>query len=74
MSYKKLEPHRIPYYLYDLSTLFHSYWNMGKENESYRFVHEGKIKSSSRLILLKALSLVIQNGMRLLGVSTPKSI
>ena len=74
MSHKKLEPHRIPYYLYDLSTLFHSYWNMGKENNSYRFVEEGKIKNKSRLALLKALSTVIENGMSILGVSTPKSM
>ncbi len=74
MSYKKLEPHRIPYYLYDLSTLFHSYWNMGKENESYRFVQEGKIKNISRLVLLKSISIVIRNGMSILGVSTPKSM
>ena len=25
----KLEPHRIPVYLYELSSEFHSYWNMG---------------------------------------------
>ena len=74
MSHKKLEPHRIPYYLYDLSTLFHSYWSMGKENKSYRFVEDGKIKNNSRLVLLKALSIVIQNGMSILGVSTPKSM
>ena len=27
---KRLEPHRIPVYLYNLSSEFHSYWNMGK--------------------------------------------
>jgi Arginyl-tRNA synthetase len=31
ISSKKLEPHRVPTYLYELSSLFHSYWNMGKE-------------------------------------------
>ena len=74
MSCKKLEPHRIPYYLYDLSTLFHSYWNMGKENISYRFVQNNKIQNNSRLLLLKVLYMVIQNGMSILGVSTPKSM
>ena len=24
---KNLEPHRVPYYLYELSSLFHFYWN-----------------------------------------------
>ena len=74
MSCKKLEPHRIPYYLYDLSTLFHSYWNMGKESKSYRFVQEGEINNISRLVLLKSLSIVIQNAMSILGVGTPKSM
>ena len=29
----KLEPHKIPFYLYELSTLFHSYWSKGNEDE-----------------------------------------
>ena len=27
ISTNKLEPHRIPTYLYELASLFHSYWN-----------------------------------------------
>jgi len=72
ISSKKLEPHRIPYYLYDLVTLFHSYWNLGRDNKEYRFVSSGKQINSSRLILLQALSIVIKNGMKILGVSTPE--
>ena len=30
-----MEPHRIPVYLYELASDFHSYWNMGKENEEF---------------------------------------
>ena len=74
ISLLKLEPHRIPYFLYDLSTLFHSYWNMGKDNEEYRFVNKEKSKDNSKLAILKALSIVIKNGMSILGVSTPKSM
>ena len=40
----KLEPHRIPYYLYELATLFHSYWSKGNENEKLKFIENGKIK------------------------------
>ena len=72
ISSKKLEPHRIPYYLYDLVTLFHSYWNLGRDNKEYRFVSSDKQINSSRLILLQALSIVIKNGMKILGVSTPE--
>ena len=71
-SSNKLEPHGIPFYLYELSTLFHSYWNLGKENKEFRFSHEGKILNKSRLLLLQALGIVIKNGMSILGVSTPK--
>ena len=67
----KLEPHRIVYYLYELATVFHSYWNMGKENQNLRFVINKRLKKSS-LILLKSLSIVIKNGMKILGVSLPE--
>ena len=74
VSSNKLEPHRIPYYLYDLVTLFHSYWNLGKDNKEFRFVLENKKLNNSRLLLLQALSIVIKNGMSIQGVSTPKSM
>jgi hypothetical protein len=72
ISSLKLEPHRIPYYLYDLVTLFHAYWNLGSGNKEYRFITNNTATSESKLLLLKALSIVIKNGMNLLGVSTPK--
>ena len=34
----KLEPHRIPVYLYELSSEFHSYWNKGKDDVTKRFI------------------------------------
>ena len=70
----KFEPHRIPFYLYDLVTLFHSYWNLGKENKEFRFVLNSNSLNNSRLLLLQALFIVIRNGMSILGVSTPKSM
>ena len=74
LSLFKLEPHRIPFYLYDLSTLFHSYWNLGSKNPDLRFIHKNNDIKNSRLMLLKAISIVIKNGMTLLGVSTPKKM
>ena len=74
LSSTKFEPHRIPFYLYELVTLFHSYWNMGTENKEFRFISENNNLNSSRLILLKALSIVIKNGMSILGVSTPSKM
>ena len=74
LSSSKLEPHRIPFYLYELVTLFHSYWNMGKENKELKFINERNNFNSSRIILLQALSIVIKNGMSILGVSTPSKM
>ncbi len=70
----KFEPHRIPFYLYDLVTLFHSYWNLGTEKKEFRFVLKNNSLNNSRLLLLQALFIVIRNGMSILGVSTPKSM
>ena len=70
----KLEPHRIPTYLYELASLFHSYWNLGKENPEKRFINENKEISDDKLIFLKAISNVIISGMTIIGASTPEQM
>ena len=70
----KLEPHRIPVYLYELSSEFHSYWNMGKDNENFRFINKNKKISDDKLVFLKAVSNVIKMGMDILGVNTPQKM
>jgi len=67
----KFEPHRIPFYLYELATLFHSYWSKGNENYEYKFITEGKIKNINTLLIIKITAQTIENGMRILGVSLP---
>ena len=71
ISTSKLEPHRITFYLYELATLFHFYWNLGKDNEEFRFILQNNNFYPSRLLLLQALGIVIKNGMSIIGVSTP---
>ena len=71
ISSTKLEPHRIPVYLYDLASLFHSYWNLGKDNPEKRFINENKKIDNDKLILLKVISNTIKTGMNILGVSVP---
>jgi len=70
----RLEPHRIPVYLYELSSLFHSYWNMGKDNVDKRFINEQKKISDDKLIFLKLISNVIKSGMNIIGVDTPEKM
>ena len=73
-SSNKLEPHRITFYLYELSTLFHSFWSKGNEEEKYRIIINGKLNRSASLLILQLLSSVIRNGMQILGVSLPEKM
>ena len=70
----KLEPHRIPFYLYELATLFHSYWSKGNEDQNYKFIIDGKIKNTNTLLIIKLVALTIENGMKILGVSLPNKM
>ena len=74
LSSNKLEPHRIPTYLYELASLFHSYWNLGKDNPEKRFINDQKKISTDKLVFLKAISNVIKSGMDIVGVSAPKKM
>jgi len=71
---KNFELHKIPFYLYELSTLFHAYWSKGNEDKSYRFIENEKIKRIEILVVLNLVAIVIQNGMKILGVSLPKKM
>jgi len=70
----RLEPHRIPTYLYELASEFHSYWNMGKDNVEKRFINEQKKISDDKLVFLKIISNLIKSGMNIVGVDTPEKM
>jgi len=70
----RLEPHRIPVYLYELASEFHSYWNMGKADASKRFINEKKEINNEKLVFLKVISNVIKSGMCIVGVNTPEKM
>ena len=74
VSSKKLEPHRIPTFLYELASLFHSYWNLGKDDTNKRFINEQKKINNDKLIFLKVISNVIKSGMDIVGVSVPEKM
>ena len=67
----KLEPHRIPIYLFELASEFHSYWNLGKQQPEKRFINDQKKISPDKLVFLKAISNVIKSGMTIVCVDTP---
>ena len=71
---RKFDLHKIPFYLYELSTLFHSYWSKGNEDKNYKFIENEKIKREEILVIINLVATVIQNGMKILGVSLPKKM
>ncbi len=64
------EPHRIAFYLYDLASEFHAFWNKGNDNPSLRFIIEGnKDLTKARMALVRSVALVIASGLAVLGVT-----
>ena len=70
-SSTKLEPHRIPIYLYELAAEFHSYWNLGKQFPEKRFINDQKSISQDKLVFLKVIANIIKSGMDIVGVASP---
>jgi arginyl-tRNA synthetase len=68
---RKFDLHKIPFYLYELSTLFHVYWSKGNEDKNFKFIENNKIKRKEILAVINLVAIVIQNGMKILGVSLP---
>ena len=63
-----LEPHRITFYLNELAGIFHSYYNKNK------VISENQPLTAARLFLTKTIRIVLQNALRILGVSAPEKM
>jgi arginyl-tRNA synthetase len=64
-SAKYMEPHRITFYLMELASSFHAYYN------KHRVLSDEPLLSKARLCLVLAVQKVIRNGLAMLGVSAP---
>ena len=63
-----LEPHRIAYYVLELATAFHHFYNKNKViGEDYEL-------SAARLLLIDCVRQVIANSLSLMGVDAPDSM
>jgi arginyl-tRNA synthetase len=69
---RTLEPHRLTYYLAELASLFHKYFNLGSKDSEKRMVGEDQALSQARLCLIEGLRIVLSNGLRLLGIHAPE--
>ena len=63
------EPHRIAFYLNDLASAFHGWYNQGNDDPSRRAVMtEDMLTTSARLFLTAAIGQIIRNGLAIMGV------
>jgi arginyl-tRNA synthetase len=67
-SARTLEPHRLTFYLNDLASVFHSYYNKS------RVITDDRALTGARLFLIKSVHIVAGNALRLLGVSAPEKM
>lgn len=65
---QNMEPHRIAYYLMELASVFHAYYNR------HRVLTDDAGVTAGRLYLVIAVRTVIRNGLTLLGVSAPETM
>jgi arginyl-tRNA synthetase len=61
-----LSPHKIAFYLQDIASDFHVYYN------KCRIIADSPELSSARLFFVDCIKTVLSNGLRLLGVSAPE--
>ena len=58
----KRQPHIICNYVYELASLFHSYYG------AYKFITDDQEYTEERMLLLQAIKIVINNSLNLIGV------
>ncbi|HEY4602144.1 MAG TPA: arginine--tRNA ligase [Cerasibacillus sp.] len=66
---EKRTPHKVTQYVFDLSTLLHSFYNAEKVLDE-----ENRELTSARLALMEAVKITIANALRIIGVSAPESM
>jgi arginyl-tRNA synthetase len=66
------EPHKVPYYLYELASAFHQQWARGNDSPQLRFSQSDDLDlTAARLGLVAAVRQVIRSGLAVLGVHAP---
>jgi arginyl-tRNA synthetase len=66
------EPHRVAFYLLELSKAFQNYYTLGKTDDRYRVVTPDQATTTAKLFLLKTLRAILADGLNILGVSAPE--
>lgn len=65
---RAIEPHRLTFYLNELASVFHSYYNKNK------VISDNGQLTDARLFLIKIIKIVLGNALTLLGVGAPEKM
>ncbi|MEO1460049.1 MAG: arginine--tRNA ligase [Pseudomonadota bacterium] len=69
------EPHRVAFYLYEIASEYHSYWNRGQDEAYLRMIRDDDIAlSQARVMMARAVAIVISSGLGILGVTPMKEM
>ena len=69
------EPHRLTNYLEEISSDFHSIWNKGKDNISFRFIDEKNIENTiSKLFWLESFRIVLKDIFSIIDIDAPETM
>jgi arginyl-tRNA synthetase len=64
----ELAPHKVTFYLIELASQFHSYYN------KHKVLTNNIPLGQARLCLIEALRVVVQNGLDIIGLSAPEKM
>ncbi len=65
---RAIEPHRLTFYLNEIASVFHSYYNKNK------VISDNGQLTDARLFLVKIIKIVLGNALTLLGVGAPEKM
>lgn len=69
---KTNEPHKIAFYLSELTAKFNTRYSMGRDSDDMKFLQIGNTsESQAKIALIRAVAVVLSAGLGILGVSAP---
>ena len=67
-----MEPHRLPYFIYELADRVSTFYEAGNDNGDFRVVVDDARLTRARLELSRAARATLRSGLDLVGVSAPE--
>lgn len=68
------EAHRVAFYAQELAADFHELWNLGHQEPKLRFLQDDATQQLPRIQLVRAVSLVLQSALDIVGVQAVREM